>query len=80
MLEFTCAQCRAIETDGVDLVVTAGAGSGKTLVLVERFLRLLSSPDRDLRSLMAAPPEQVLGRPWSWSSASYACCPALIET
>lgn len=39
-MDFTPEQRAAIETDG-DLVVAAGAGSGKTRVLVERYLRLV---------------------------------------
>ncbi len=47
-MRFTEAQKQAIQTDEVDLVVVAGAGSGKTRVLVERYLRLLEryEPDR----------------------------------
>ncbi|MFL5801965.1 MAG: UvrD-helicase domain-containing protein, partial [Roseiflexaceae bacterium] len=47
-MHFTDEQHQAIHTDGVDLVVVAGAGSGKTRVLVERYIRLLErhEPDR----------------------------------
>jgi ATP-dependent helicase/nuclease subunit A len=38
---WTDAQREAIETRGQRVIVSAGAGSGKTRVLVERFLRLL---------------------------------------
>jgi ATP-dependent helicase/nuclease subunit A len=44
-MSLTDAQYRAITTDGVDLVVVAGAGSGKTRVLVERYIRLLEHYD-----------------------------------
>ncbi|HET9223037.1 MAG TPA: UvrD-helicase domain-containing protein, partial [Roseiflexaceae bacterium] len=40
-MNFTPEQHDAIHSDGVDLVVVAGAGSGKTRVLVERYIRLL---------------------------------------
>lgn len=43
-MDFTCEQRRAIACDG-HLVVTAGAGSGKTRVLVERYLRLIETAD-----------------------------------
>ncbi len=48
MTNFTTAQHEAISTDGCDLVVVAGAGSGKTRVLVERYVRLLEqhAPER----------------------------------
>src|SRR5262244_3698849 len=47
-MNFTPEQHDAIHTDDVDLVVVAGAGSGKTRVLVERYIRLLerNAPDR----------------------------------
>lgn len=38
-MPFTTAQTKAIETRGVSLVVSAGAGSGKTTVMTERILR-----------------------------------------
>jgi ATP-dependent helicase/nuclease subunit A len=40
-MSWTDAQREAIETRGQRVIVSAGAGSGKTRVLVERFLRLL---------------------------------------
>jgi superfamily I DNA/RNA helicase len=36
-MRFTDEQCRAIERRAGDLLLDAGAGSGKTSVLVERF-------------------------------------------
>ncbi|HLJ56765.1 MAG TPA: UvrD-helicase domain-containing protein, partial [Chthonomonadaceae bacterium] len=39
---FTANQRRAIDADGVDVCVAAGAGSGKTGVLVERSVRLIT--------------------------------------
>ncbi|MCR4963228.1 MAG: helicase-exonuclease AddAB subunit AddA [Firmicutes bacterium] len=38
---FSAEQRQAIETQGVNLLVAAGAGSGKTSVLVERLIRLV---------------------------------------
>lgn len=53
-LSMTAAQRRAVETHDRNLVVLAAAGSGKTLVLVERFMALLQArPDWPLESLVA---------------------------
>ena len=38
MPEFTPSQKRAINTKGVNMVVSAGAGSGKTTVMTHRIL------------------------------------------
>ncbi|MBO7376111.1 MAG: UvrD-helicase domain-containing protein, partial [Clostridia bacterium] len=38
------AQRAAIEIRGRSLAVSAGAGSGKTSVLVERIIRLITDP------------------------------------
>jgi ATP-dependent helicase/nuclease subunit A len=43
---FTQHQERAIHTDHADLCVAAGAGSGKTGVLVHRFVRLIAESKR----------------------------------
>ncbi len=45
---FTDMQRRAIDTDGSDICVAAGAGSGKTGVLVERFVRLITDSKAEL--------------------------------
>ena len=50
-MQFTDEQYRAVYTHGHNLIVTAGAGSGKTRVLVERYLALLDdNPDWPLPS------------------------------
>ncbi len=50
----TCEQRDAIETHDKNLIVVAGAGSGKTRVLVQRYLRLLEvNPDWRLSSVVA---------------------------
>jgi ATP-dependent helicase/nuclease subunit A len=43
LLPLTAAQERAVTADLPEICVTAGAGSGKTRVLVERFVRLVLS-------------------------------------
>ncbi|MBQ9636005.1 MAG: UvrD-helicase domain-containing protein, partial [Acidaminococcaceae bacterium] len=40
--DFTPAQARAIHCIDKNVAVSAGAGSGKTRVLVQRFLHILS--------------------------------------
>jgi ATP-dependent helicase/nuclease subunit A len=53
-MQFTEEQATAIFTSERNLMVTAGAGSGKTRVLVEHFLNLLEvHPDWQLNQLVA---------------------------
>jgi ATP-dependent helicase/nuclease subunit A len=53
-MQLTEAQYRAIYDHHANMIVTAGAGSGKTRVLVERYLALLDShPDWPLNALVA---------------------------
>ena len=40
-MDFTIEQKQAIYTSGTNLIVSAGAGSGKTAVLSERILQML---------------------------------------
>ena len=44
--EWTTAQKQAITTRGGDLLISAAAGSGKTAVLTERVLTLITDPER----------------------------------
>ena len=44
--EWTPAQEQAITTRGGDLLISAAAGSGKTAVLTERVLTLITDPER----------------------------------
>src|ERR1051325_6180526 len=53
-MSYTPEQLAAIYTHDRNLIVTAGAGSGKTRVLVDRFVALLeANPDWALTSLVA---------------------------
>ena len=53
-LRFTAEQSRPLETVGVSVALSAGAGCGKTTVLTERFLRAISGAEsRPLMSLVA---------------------------
>lgn len=58
---FTDKQVEAIDTDGRDICVAAGAGSGKTGVLVERFVRLVTqSRNGSLPAELRAGVDQIL--------------------
>ncbi|MDX1764666.1 MAG: UvrD-helicase domain-containing protein, partial [bacterium] len=52
-VQYTNDQARAITTVGESLCVTAGAGSGKTTVLVERYLHLIEAGGLDVDSIVA---------------------------
>ncbi len=52
-ISFTDAQRRAITTLGKSLCITAGAGSGKTTVLVERYLHLIDTGGMGLSEIVA---------------------------
>lgn len=53
-MQLTPEQDRAINDHARNLIVVAGAGSGKTFVLVERYLKLLDAhPDWSLNALVA---------------------------
>jgi ATP-dependent helicase/nuclease subunit A len=53
-MNWTDAQSEAIETRGRRVLVSAGAGSGKTRVLVERFMKLLEeNPDWQVSDIVA---------------------------
>ncbi|MBI3652273.1 MAG: UvrD-helicase domain-containing protein [Acidobacteria bacterium] len=53
-MKWTAAQREAIDTRGRRVLVSAGAGSGKTRVLVERFLKLLEeNPDWQVADIVA---------------------------
>lgn len=59
--EYTSYQQQAISSDGTNICVAAGAGSGKTGVLVERYLRLiLESRSGDLPLQLQAGVENIL--------------------
>ncbi len=51
--EFTAEQLRAIERRDGSLLVRAGAGTGKTSVLVERFVRSVTEDGAAVDSILA---------------------------
>ncbi|MBR6253437.1 MAG: helicase-exonuclease AddAB subunit AddA [Clostridia bacterium] len=51
-MEFTIEQKAAIETDNCNLLVAAGAGSGKTAVLVERIINKIINKNIDVDRLL----------------------------
>ena len=51
MMNFTTEQTEAINKEGTNIIVSAGAGSGKTAVLSERVLRKLKS-GVDIRNIL----------------------------
>jgi ATP-dependent helicase/nuclease subunit A len=51
--ELTGDQRRAVDTDGIDLCVVAGAGTGKTRVLTDRIVRRVTKGGADLRGILA---------------------------
>ena len=53
MTELTPEQQRAVERRDGSLLVRAGAGTGKTTVLVERFVRAVTEDEVPVESILA---------------------------
>lgn len=48
--KFTPEQLQAIKANGSFVIVSAAAGSGKTTVLIEKLIRILSDPEKRIRA------------------------------
>ncbi len=52
-MKFTKSQLKAIETKNANLALSAGAGSGKTTVLVSRYINFLASKSVNIKEILA---------------------------
>ena len=58
-MQFTSEQHAAIERRQGDLLLDASAGSGKTSVLVERFVRAVVEDGVDVTAMTTRPPPKL---------------------
>lgn len=52
-MKFTDSQRKAVETQDVNLTLSAGAGSGKTTVLVSRYMNFLANEKNHIKDILA---------------------------
>ena len=65
MMALTKTQRQAVEAQGARVLVSAGAGSGKTRVLVERFAHLVEQQGIGPEQILAFRSRRTSAAPWA---------------